>query len=277
MLRLSVVVVLYKKRFSESSALQTLICALKDMEFSGFSPTVYVWNNSPGFSPKLDHPSVVWMEGENTTLPIIYNHVAKLAFDAGASALMISDDDTDYAQYDFKSNLTVVSDFINDESKAGVVGCFIPRIQSAGTLVSPGGRYFFKGHLLTHVQSGLVQSKNLLAINSGTIITKACYERIQPLYDERLKFYGTDTDFFVRYENFYEYIYVLDSVIDHSLSEHTQESSGRAYFRWQDNIRAMRFIFEHKSFAFKFCMRFYHLMLKVKLFLKFRDGRFLKI
>lgn len=277
MLGVSIVVVLYGKHHNESFSLRSLLAALSDIRAADFEPTIYVWNNSPGQSPVLVDEAVVWLEGENTTLPIIYNQVAKLAFGGGAVALMISDDDTDYTKYDFKNNLAIVSGFINDESKAESVGCFIPRIQSAGALVSPGGRYFFKGHLLACVQSGLVSSKNLLAINSGTIITEACYERIRPLYDERLKFYGTDTDFFVRYENFYKNIYVLESVIDHSLSEHTQESSDRALFRWQDNIRAMRFIFERKPFVFRFLMRFYHFGLKLKLFLKFCDVRFLKI
>ncbi|MCC6076414.1 hypothetical protein ACFPTX_18520 [Pseudomonas sp. GCM10022188] len=277
MLGLSIVVVLYRKQHGESSSLRSLIAALGEMRDAGFAPTIYVWNNSPGFTAPLEHEAVVWLEGENVKLPVIYNQVARSTFEAGGELLMISDDDTDYRQYDFRKNLGIVKEFLGDAQRRQSVGCFIPKILSGGRLVSPGGRQLFRGYLLDQVASGPISAHNLLAINSATLITRDCYERMQPLYDERLNFYGTDTEFFVRYEEFYSRIYVFDSQIDHSLSADSKESPDRMLFRWRDNIRAMNVIFERTSFPFKLAMRAYYLLMKVKLAVRFRDKRFLQI
>lgn len=277
MINIGIVIVLYKKHYRESMALRTLLNKIDEMKMSMASVNIFVWNNSPESSEPLQHESVIWLEGENVKLPLIYNHVANLAFEQACECLMLSDDDTDYSKYNFKENLEIVKTFIDDPKKNELTGCFIPRIRSGGRLVSPGARHLFRGYLLKQPPQGLVSSKNLLAINSGTIITKACYDRMQPLYDDRLHFYGTDTDFFVRYENHYANIYVLESEIDHSLSEDSLETLDRLLFRWHDNLRAMEVIFEKQSFFFKIAMRTYYVLLRLKLFIKFRDKRFLQI
>ncbi|MNJ31874.1 hypothetical protein D3C77_265250 [compost metagenome] len=275
MYAISIVVVLYKKHYSESLSLSTILSKLESIHLAGFRPNIYVWNNSPQFSPPLEHSLVEWIEGENDTLSYIYNKVAALSFSTGADVLMISDDDTDYKNYDFISNLSVLSEYLSSKSKAREVGCFIPLIYSDSRLVSPGGRFFFKGYLLRNCSTGLVRSRNLLAINSGMLVTRACYEKMQPFYDGRLRFYGTDTDFFVRYQKAFKHVYVLNSRIDHSLSSDTEESLERALFRWRDNLYALRLIFEDRILLFRAAMTVYHFSLKLKLAIKFRDSRFI--
>lgn len=274
MFGLSVIVVLYKKHYENSVALSTLIEAIDDIRTAGFVPTIYVWNNSPGFTPAINHDSVVWVDGENISLPLIYNRIAELSFSEGNALLMISDDDTDYRQYDFKRNLGIVKNFIQDNKQQVEVGCFIPQILANSLLVSPGGRHCFKGYLLKNITSGLVSSRNLVGINSGLIITKECYKKMQPFYDERLHFYGTDTDFFVRYEKKFPYIYVFDSVINHSLSEHTSETLERAFFRWSDHLYALRITFSSSNFLCRTLLEVYIGYLKVKLNLKYRTLKF---
>lgn len=272
----SIVVVLYRKTVEQSISICSILGLLDGMKAAGFLPRVYIWNNSPGWVPPLVHEDVTWFEGDNVSLPLIYNKIADLAFSSGSSALLISDDDTDYAKFDFENCFRVVDEVLRD-GQENQVGTFLPQIISGGRLVSPGGRRLFKGYLFDQIKSGLIDSCNILAINSGMIVTRTCYERMRPLYDERLNFYGTDTGFFVRYQRYFKKIYVLDSVVDHSLSSDTRESPDRALFRWKDNINAMDVIFESESFVFKFSMRMYYALVKFKLFIKFRDWRFLKI
>lgn len=272
MIKLAVVVVLYKRDYADSVAIKTILDSLDELAGMGYCLTVFVWNNSPGFSRVLAHPSVVWNEGANSTLPCIYNHIADLAFGAGASALMISDDDTDYSRYDFKGNFEIIDKLMGGSAS---VGCFIPRIRSAGKLVSPGGRFLFKGRLFESVTPGLVSSKNLLAINSGVIVTRGCYEAMGTLYDERLNFYGTDTDFFVRYQNFYPHVYIFDSLIEHSLSEHAVESIERALFRWRDHIFATKITYSNRPLFFRVMLYSYLYYLRFKLVLRYRSLRFM--
>lgn len=274
MLSLSMIVVLYKKHYKNSSSLNSLLESLNDIRTAGFTPTIYVWNNSPGFTPALEHEGVVWVEGKNISLPLIYNYISEISFTEGNDLLMISDDDTDYRQYDFKKNLSVVKEIIQDKRQQNNVGCFIPQILANGLLVSPGARHYFKGYLLENITSGLVSSRNLVGINSGLIITKECYKKMQPFYDERLHFYGTDTDFFVRYEKEFPYIYVFDSVINHSLSEHTSETLDRAFFRWSDHLYALRITFSNSNFLCRALLELYIGYLKVKLNLKYSTLRF---
>lgn len=266
---LCIVVVLYRKSWQESQAITSILEGISSLQDS---VTLIVWNNSPGFSMELIHPQVIWMEGENTTLPCIYNKVAGISFGQGVSAIMLSDDDTDYSRYDFKGNFEVVGKLMDGNSS---VGCFIPRIRSADKLVSPGGRFLFKGRLFESVTPGLVSSKNLLAINSGMIVTRGCYEIMGVLYDERLNFYGTDTDFFVRYQDFYPYVYIFDSLIEHSLSEHTVETTERALFRWRDHIFATKVTFSNQPFFFRLMLYFYLCYLRFKLVVRYRSLRFI--
>lgn len=269
---ISFLVVLYGRDYSESVAIKTILAAFDGMRARGYSPKLYVWNNSPKLSKVLSRGDVVWLDGQNCSLSVVYNTVAKVAFEDGAEFLMLSDDDTDYASFDFISSLCRISDVSSKKDEA--LGCFIPRIFSNDRLVSPGKRFLFKGSLLDDIQTGTVPSKNLLAINSGTFITRACYEKMSPLYDERLNFYGTDTDFFVRYERCFEEIFVLDSPLKHSLSSDTDESLGRALFRWRDHIYATNITFSDRSFGFRLGLAFYCLYLKFKLAIRYRSLRF---
>ena len=266
---LYIVVVLYRKSWQESRAIISILEGVSSLQDS---VRLIVWNNSPGFSAELFHPQVIWMEGENTTLPCIYNKVASVSFGQGASAIMLSDDDTDYSRYDFKGNFEIIDKLMGGSAS---VGCFIPRIRSAGKLVSPGGRFLFKGRLFESVTPGLVSSKNLLAINSGVIVTRGCYEAMGTLYDERLNFYGTDTDFFVRYQDFYPHVYIFDSLIEHSLSEHAVESIERALFRWRDHIFATKITYSNRPLFFRVMLYSYLYYLRFKLVLRYRSLRFM--
>ncbi|MBF8742362.1 hypothetical protein [Pseudomonas guariconensis] len=271
-MKIAAVIVLYKKSYVDSIALQSLLKMFDDRN-NDIDFHLYVWNNSPEINDVLIHSKVTWLEGNNSTLPKIYNDVAALAFADGADALLLSDDDTDYSTYDLEHTCSVLR---GREIYTEPFGCIIPNISAAGKIVSPGRRFLFKGYVIDQVTEGVVSSNNLLAINSGIVITKDFYERNNMLYDERLNFYGTDTDFFIRYESFYEFIYVCPSVLKHSLSEQSIETADRALFRWRDNLYAINIMFEKRSRAFKIAMRSYYFLLRCKLAVSYRDIRFLK-
>lgn len=277
-MHLAIIVVLYRKHYSESKSIETLTheLALLDPDINQY--TIYIWNNSPEYSPRMQHKKVEWFEGENTPLPKIYNKLADIAFSTDCTAIMISDDDSDYSGFEFNKHLAIISRLSKNKKDALPIGCFIPKIYSNGKLVSPGRRYLFKGSLLkSSPQNGRTHSRNLLAINSSTIITKACYENMKPIYNEHLNFYGTDTDFFVRYERSYKYIYILDASINHSLSENSNETIERALFRWKDHIHAMRITFRSRKLIYNLTLQIYCHALKAKLAIKYKDLRFFKI
>lgn len=276
-LEISVVVVLYKKKFSESQSLSSIISLMPTIEEAGFELKIFVWNNSPDFIVEFEHPNITWLKGDNAHLPFIYNSVAKRAFACGSDLFMISDDDSDYSQFDFFELMNVARKIIFKHPCKKMTGCIIPQVFSERILVSPGKRFLFKGSLVKSVSPGLLSAKNLVGINSGVVITRECYNTLVPLYDEQLKFYGTDTDFFYRYEKEFLYVSVLKSRIQHSLSEKTDESVERALFRWSDHFYATRKTFKRSPFFVRFLLRLYIYFMRVKLSVKYKSKKFMEV
>jgi len=276
-MKLEILVVLYKKQFDESVAIKSIRKKINTIKNKDYEIVLHVWNNSPKHTKKHDDKDIIWHEGENTTLPIIYNTISDNVFaNDKKSLLMISDDDTDYSEYDFLNTILTIENIINSDNHESC-SVFIPKIYSCGILVSPGSRLFFKGKRINDVEPGMKSSKNILAINSGVVITYECYNRLKPLFNPELRFYGTDTDFFVRYGKIFKYIYVIDEKIEHELSENTIETYDRAFFRWQDYIYATRITFSYYRYPINILLKIYIFYLKVKNAIKYRSIKYMSI
>ncbi|AZE77571.1 hypothetical protein [Pseudomonas synxantha] len=273
--KLSILIVLYKRHYKDSAAIRTLLDSVDAFRKMGVDIDFFVWNNTPACSPSLVRKSLTWIEGDNDGLSHIYNCVAAKAFGAGATHFMISDDDTDYSTQNY---VEAIINAFNFEAKSpnDSFGVMLPKIYSGETLVSPGERFWFLGRLSPTVDSGMNVSVNKLAINSGVIFNRSCYARMFPLFDERLKFYVTDTDFFIRYESYYSHFYVLDSALQHDLSEHTSDSPERAIFRFQEMIRGFRVVFEKRNFLFRCFMEVYLVFSSLRKSVSYRDSGFFR-
>jgi hypothetical protein len=274
-IKLSILVVLYKRHYKDSTAITTLLECVKHFREKGIEVDLFVWNNTPQCSPILVKERLTWLEGGNEGLPHIYNRVAAQSFEAGATHFMISDDDTDYSTQNYVGAIASAVEF-EAKSRVDAFGVMLPKIYSGEKLVSPGERFWFFGRLSPTVDSGMNTSINKLAINSGVIFTKACYGRMAPLFDERLKFYATDTAFFVRYESYYSHFYVLDTALQHDLSEHTSDSPERAVFRFQEMIRGFRVIFARKGYFFRSVMETYLIVSALRKSVSYKDSGFLR-
>lgn len=276
-MKINILIVLYKKSLDDSIAFITLLDRIQagaahvKEQFS-----INIWNNSPEFKMPSGYENVRFFCAENEFLPNIYNQVAGSLLFKEEDLLLISDDDTDYSTLNIEQLLFDIQE-IQNSSYGKEVGVFIPKIYSNGELVSPGKRFLFKGSRLSSVETGYFPSKNTLAINSGTIITYDCYKKMGQLFNPKLKFYGTDTDFFVRYEEYYSKLYVLNAEINHSLSEDATESVPRALFRWLDHFYATRVTFSNSSFGVRFLLFVYILYMKSKLSLRYKSLKFWKI
>jgi hypothetical protein len=271
--KLAILIVLYKRHYKDSAAITTLLDNVTTFNAKGIDVEFFVWNNTPQCSPCLTRQGLTWLEGHNDGLAFIYNRVADRAFATGATHFMISDDDTDYSAADYVDAIASAFEY-EATSSPDSFGVMVPKIVSGETLVSPGERFWFFGRLSSTVNSALNTSRNKLAINSGVIFKKTCYEKMRPLFDERLKFYATDTAFFVRYESYYSSFYVLDTVLQHDLSEHTSDSAERAIFRFQEMISGFRVIFEKKGALFRTIMEGYLLVASLRKSISYKDVGF---
>lgn len=208
-------VVLYKVAPEDSPTLQSFFRYAKSLDkpaIAGYR--LLVWDNSPeacedGVQRMQEQFPLLQLQyihtPENTPLSKIYNQVAaKIEED---SYLTLLDQDTSLP-IEYFEELTLAQ-----RTRQPLI---LPKVICQGQLVSPGARFYAHGRLLESVPSGVVKSKNLLAINSGMSIRGNVLRAIR--YDERLSFYGTDTYFMKQYEKHFYQAYVLSQSIDHSLS-----------------------------------------------------------
>lgn len=267
-------VVLYQKPTEKSIALQSLLKQRLHLQDVGVQLRIHVWNNSPGVAQPC--AGVYWHEGENVGLSAIYNCIAEIAFAGGAQLLMISDDDTDYTNMSLVDCLAQVNQALKSP-EAQECGVFLPCLVSHGQLVSPGRRWHFIGRLLSSIPAGFTPAENLLAINSGVIFTRRCWERMQPFYDERLRFYATDTDFFIRYEHVFSKVYVLDAKIDHDLSEHSADTVARALFRFREMVCGLRISFSKHHLGVRGLLELYLGYAALRKACSYRTWKFISI
>ncbi|RCL29125.1 hypothetical protein C6A77_03455 [Pseudomonas sp. AFG_SD02_1510_Pfu_092] len=270
---LAVLIVLYRKASQDSIALQSLLAQQALLREEGIDLQLYVWNNSPGVAQPC--PGVHWYEADNQRLSVVYNTVAEQVFAAGVELFMISDDDTNYSNIRLSSCLAQI-DRVRRSPSGDQVGVFMPRLVSHGQLVSPGKRWLFIGRLAPNVAVGLVDSRNLLGINSGLIFTRECFQRMTPFYDERLRFYATDTDFFIRYEDYFPKACVLDVEIAHDLSEHSADTPERALFRFEEMIHGLRISFHSRGLLERSLLDLYLVYAAIRKAVAYRRPAFVK-
>jgi len=210
-MKILILVVLYNLKPTQS---ETLVC-LRDLShvFTD-QPEVFVWVNSPAWTQANQDELTEMLSGyyvstmhtpENASLSLIYNSI----FDKYPSIdrIFIFDHDTNPTEEYFNEVLSHAR--TSDD-------LIIPQVFSGGTLVSPGGRFLSKGYLKRSVISGAQPSKNVLAINSGMAICPRVTRSFR--WDERLRFYGTDSYFMTQYERVRERLIVTHAKLNHKLA-----------------------------------------------------------
>ncbi|MDR8363977.1 glycosyltransferase [Pseudomonas sp. JL3] len=142
--------------------------------------------------------------GENKKLSIVYNELIK--DNCECDYYIILDDDS---VIDSSYLLSLLPFFESDVKVA------IPLIKHNGDLISPGRVSGVRGHALkeSDVDIGVVKSSNLVAMMSGTVLSKSIVEELR--FDERLSFYGVDTKFFLSYSRIYDVIFILNTILEH--------------------------------------------------------------
>ena len=253
-------VVLYKMSPGESPT----ICSIADY-FATYGNRVgdrcklVIWDNSPIVSElsickyeRLHSSlSVQYIHTpENRSLSQIYNEVASKVTED--EYLTLLDQDT-----------TLPTSYFEELKMAQIHqwALILPKVECQGVLVSPGSRFFSRGKRLAEISSGAFASKNLLAINSGMSIVGRVFRYYK--YDERLRFYGTDTFFMRNYEKYFDLAFVLNTPISHSLAEMEQRSDEQRRAFIEEMVYANKIIFQNSFWEKTFTM-IYPLVMRLK-------------
>lgn len=217
MVEINILVVIYNKLLNES---ETMLSLQNCKDINNGNIHLHIWNNS---SKSLQVEEVKWMEskfcnckfsiyedGINHYLSYVYNKIITIV--SNESVLILLDHDSILPT----SFLQDVNKAVSDDKNADI-NLFLPLIFSHENVVSPAYEKLFQ-HSFDKSYVGRVESRNLMAINSGMIIRSVYLKTKFPGYNSKLKFYATDNDFMLKYRKDNKYAYILPSAIKHSLN-----------------------------------------------------------
>jgi hypothetical protein len=139
----------------------------------------------------------------------------------------------------------------------------LPKVACGEIIVSPGKRFISHGMLVQNIETGPINSKNLLAINSGMSISGAVFRKFQ--YHTQLRFYGTDTYFMRFYEMHFRKAYVMNSMIQHSLAERENKDKKWRKSHIKEKLRTFEIIFSNSLVEILFS-RIHIFLIKIKTF-----------
>jgi GT2 family glycosyltransferase len=237
-MKMVVLVVLYKKRVSESETIQSLLnCINKEDLYK-----IILWDNSP-FPLQTSEIGLLTHSfssfeykhtPENISLAKIYNITIKENFNS--ELLMLFDQDSVITISYFE----LLKKGINENPK---INLFVPLVKNGDQVVSPGDFAFINGKYWHNERSGIVESKNKLAITSGMVIRMSYLLSNSFIgFDERLKLYGIDTQFMIQYQKCNSNFFVINYVLKHNLSLYENEDISTKIKRFRDHKFSLRII-----------------------------------
>lgn len=230
-----------------------------------------IWDNSPephhtdeSFALNFEQATYI-STPENVGLSTIYNKVIKKHLHHTEFLLLLDQDSA--IPSDFFEH------FSRHSSQHPEIDLFLPTIRANGRFVSPLPYFYGWGRYWKTPRKGIQSSKFRCAINSGMMISGKYLKGDFSGYDERLRFYGTDTQFMVTYARSRNEFFIMDTTIDHDLSFFGATSKNKAskflemksaytwiyekhpYYQRTLNIIVMSIVsivyaFKHKSLSF---------------------------
>lgn len=267
--KLIVLVVLYKKTIAEAATISRLL--LQDRQL--FDVELVIWDNSPERcpEPEISQLSALFDKflyistPENVWLSKIYNQIL---YSSQYDYALLLDQDSELPAFYFKKLSVAIASYPQ-------VSLFLPLVMNNKKLVSPGSFVYFKGKHWKRIKTGLIGSKNVLAITSGMVISIKVVLSHQIKFDERLSLYGIDTSFMLQYSKFEKQLYVLRVKFDHDTVLWSNPPADVMLSRFRNLKGTWPKILSDRPLAL-FLAYFYSKAVSLKLALKYQDVRFLK-
>lgn len=263
-----ILIVLYECKVKDSLSYTSL---LKSSEYLSNSKLI-LWDNSPLLQNVKNADCFKNVEyvhaAGNISLSKIYNSV--ITENEGYDYMIILDQDSSFSCHYFKKlNKAII--------KHPSINLFLPIVKSDRTIVSPGNYKLFKGSYWNKEQYGVIYAKNIIAINSGMVINFNYLKNTYKGYDERLRFYGTDTFFMFEYSKDNNVLFVIDYVFKHaSALLERSESIDKQIIRLNDLFFSWKITNEGKRFALML-INLYILIRIFKLVIKYKNLRYVRL
>tara|TARA_X000000368_G_scaffold418501_1_gene418452 strand:+ start:3174 stop:4007 length:834 start_codon:yes stop_codon:yes gene_type:complete len=265
-----ILIVLYECKVKDSLSYTSL---LKSSEYLSDSKLI-LWDNSSSIQ-SIDTDDISFFQDikyihtpENISLSKIYNRV--IQENKGYDYMILLDQDSSFSSdYLEKLNSAII--------KNPSINLFLPLIKSQQTIVSPGNYKIFKGSYWRKEKYGIIDSEDILAINSGMVINFNYLKNTYKGYDERLRFYGTDTFFMFEYSKDNNVLFVIDYVFKHaSALLESSENIEKQMIRLNDLFFSWKITNEGKRFTL-ILINLYILIRIFKLVIKYKNISYVRL
>jgi hypothetical protein len=149
-----------------------------------------------------------------------------------------------------------------------------PHMRSAGRIASPCRIFLGWGRRWASPRVGWQSLRRNTLINSGAWIHRRAFETFDVWYNESLKLYGIDTDFFKRLGTHDPRFLALPVVIDHDLSFDSASLDGKAA-KVDAMLAANRVVYADDGWLARFGVRCVNAIVRLRYIARYRSFRFL--
>lgn len=262
-------IVVYGQTPIKTMSFQTLAATKK----TSVKIRLLIWDNSPEHHDIRECLALHFEEAdyistpENNGLSTIYNVVIKNYLKHNEFLLLLDQDSM------------IPIDFFEQFSRCSnqhpEIDLFLPTIRANNRLVSPLPYFYGWGICWKTPRIGIQYSKFRSAINSGMMISGRYLKGDFSGYDERLRFYGTDTQFMDSYARSRREFFILDAIIDHDLSFYGAASKHKASKFLEMKIACMLIYENHPRYQRALNITIMYIA-SIKYALKYKSLSFLK-
>lgn len=193
---------------------------------------------------------------ENTPLSIVYNNVCEVT---NSKHVMLLDDDTEISSSFIEEVLEEVSRHPDS--------VLVPIIKNFSNIISPGYVGEFKGRIMTDYPCYIKKNlpRNTTTITSGLVLPSYLIKKGIVRFNEKLTFYGIDTDFNRKLNSNGVNKRLLTSILNHSsaLRDKT-ESVEKKYWRFDNFMKSWPIVYDCYSPRKKIIMALYMMYFSIK-------------
>lgn len=150
-----------------------------------------------------------------------------------------------------------------------------PTIRADGRLVSPSSFCLGWGRHWSKPRFGIQTTQNTVIINSGSFIHRRVFLEQGIWFDERLRLYGIDTDFFIRVAERNRRFLVLPLIIEHDLSFGSASTVVKAA-KLREMLASNRLIYSNASLPKRVAVALVGYVVSVVYAIRHRSFEFLK-
>ncbi|WP_158542234.1 glycosyltransferase [Pedobacter chinensis] len=208
---LLVTIVLYKQSFNDTPSVKSIETSLSSALEKGM---VFVYDNSP-IPQQIQSEIAGWKiiykhNPKNDGISKGYNESAELAKELGKEWLLFIDQDSVFP-VDYLQSLESA---INENKNTFI---FAPILKSGARIISPNWVFLEKGLSMKIPITGNQPMKFKSFINSGLCVRLTAFNKVGG-YNDKIRLDFSDTYFVNKLKRAFNQIYVLDMIVEHSLS-----------------------------------------------------------